>query len=252
MKEKLIRTLQRWATTILSPSLDVVNWKVENSLARIEALAKANEAQRHQLQDLMTAVLFGRWKETPDLLFSRNELGYWLNFKGLFGEGVEVGVYRGEYSALLLQSWKGARVYSVDPWLEFPPDEYTDVCNLSMRDQESNYQTTTNRLGHFGNRSVVLRQTSKDAAKRFPDSSLDFVFIDAQHHYEAVKEDIELWAAKVRPGGVIGGHDYLNGRIESGEYGVKRAVDEWCGNFGHKASITCDDPFPSWFVQKPH
>lgn len=100
----------------------------------MEALAKANEALSRQLQDLLTAVLFARWKEASDLLFSRNELGYWLNFQGLFGEGVEVGVYRGEYSALLLQSWKGARLYSVDPWLEFPTDEYTGVCNMSMRD----------------------------------------------------------------------------------------------------------------------
>lgn len=97
----------------------------------------------------------------------------------------------------------------------------------------------------------MLRQTSQEASKEFPDSSLDFIYIDAQHHYKAVQEDIGLWAKKVRPGGVIGGPDYLDGQSDTGEYGVRRSVDEWCENFGYKAIITCEDPFPSWFVQKP-
>ena len=67
--------------------------------------------------------------------------------------------------------------------------------------------------------------TSKEAAKKFESKSLDLVFIDANHTYEAVKEDIKLWLPKVRHGGVICGHDYhRTGNIPHN--GVKRAVDE--------------------------
>ena len=53
----------------------------------------------------------------------------------------------------------------------------------------------------------------------------DLVFIDATHSEESVREDIQLWAPKVRPGGIVCGHDYNNKRFP----GVKIAVDEYFG-----------------------
>ena len=46
------------------------------------------------------------------------------------------------------------------------------------------------------------------AAATYQDGSLDFVFIDGQHTYEAVCEDIDAWLSKVKPGGVLAGHDH--------------------------------------------
>ena len=251
MKERLIRQLQQWARTMFTPSLEVVDGKINALSTRQASLINLAEQLDKRLQDLTTALLFDRWESQPFKLNSRNELGYWLNFHALFGEGVEVGVHRGEFSDLLLQTWKGKRLHSVDPWFEFSEDEYKDVCNVAMRDQEENYQCTVERLDHFGARSSILRQTSKDAANSFKTASLDFVYIDAQHHYEAVKEDIELWSDKVRPGGLIGGHDYLDGEIDSGFYGVKRAVDEWVNDNALELHITRESAYPSWFVNKP-
>jgi hypothetical protein len=64
-----------------------------------------------------------------------------------------------------------------------------------------------------------IRMTSVGASKLYTDNSLDFVFIDAFHTYDAVKEDIGVWMPKVRIGGVLAGHDY-----DWPE--VRRAVDE--------------------------
>jgi len=64
------------------------------------------------------------------------------------------------------------------------------------------------RLAEFKNRAVRMKAASAEAAPHIPESSLDFVFIDAIHTYEAVKQDIALWASKVRPAGLIAGHDY--------------------------------------------
>eukprot|EP00971_Amphidinium_carterae_P067679 1340279-Amphidinium_carterae.1 len=60
----------------------------------------------------------------------------------------------------------------------------------------------------YGNRSRLMVTTSALAAGTVPDGSLDMVFLDADHTYKGVKQDIELWWRKVRHGGILAGHDY--------------------------------------------
>lgn len=60
----------------------------------------------------------------------------------------------------------------------------------------------------YGERFKLLEMSTFDAAEHVADSSLDFVFIDAGHSYEAAKSDIERWPPKVKPKGWFGGHDY--------------------------------------------
>jgi hypothetical protein len=67
--------------------------------------------------------------------------------------------------------------------------------------------------------------TSKEASQLFADNSIDGIFIDAAHEYEAVKEDLELWYPKVKSGGYFCGHDYSHGWP-----GVIKAVDEFFAN----------------------
>jgi predicted O-methyltransferase YrrM len=71
-----------------------------------------------------------------------------------------------------------------------------------------------------------IRISSLEAAQRYPNASLDFVFIDASHDYDNVKADILAWRPKIKPGGIIGGHDY-HGLFP----GVIQAVRETIPNF---------------------
>jgi hypothetical protein len=64
-----------------------------------------------------------------------------------------------------------------------------------------------------------------------------------------VREDLRLWAPKICAGGVIGGHDYLDGDRPSGKYGVKRAVDEFAGEYGFKVVVTREPDWPSWYIR---
>lgn len=65
-----------------------------------------------------------------------------------------------------------------------------------------------------------IRTTSVDASKLYEDGSLDFIFIDASHDYDNVRADVLAWLPKLKPDGIIAGHDYTSYE------GVKRAVDE--------------------------
>lgn len=177
---------------------------------------------------------------------SREDLPRLLNAANLTGHGAEIGVFRGDYSHALLSAWKGERLYLVDPWCHFDTD-YDDALNVGNEEQEERYRSTVERLSEFGDRAHILRNTSEDAAAIVPDGTLDFVYIDANHSFEACRHDIQLWWPKIKPGGLLGGHDYLGGRAD---IGVIHAVNEFLQTKGLPGVLLANSDC-SWFCRKP-
>lgn len=184
-------------------------------------------------------------------IWTRWEWPYIMNTLGLTGEGVEVGVLYGNYSAYLLRSWKGRRLYSVDPWKHFAESDYVDMNHHSDEVFEGIYQRAVEQLAPFGDRSRIVREPSPEAAALFRDEQFDFVFIDAQHQYSGAKKDLEAWWPKVRRGGILAGHDYLDGKMDEGDFGVKSAVDEFARNRGLRVLSSHEPKFISFFIVKP-
>ena len=134
--------------------------------------------------------------------------------------GAEIGVFRGQTSALLLQSFTELHLVMIDPWQS--AIGFRSKFSAVDARKEAYAQTEFARR-----RRTIIREQSCDAARYYADGHFDFVFIDANHQYEGVKEDISLWWPKVKPGGLLLGHDY-NGRLDKkGKFGVKKAVDEF-------------------------
>src|SRR5688572_21614184 len=105
--------------------------------------------------------------------------------------GAELGVDKGILFGMLLRECPALNLIGVDT---FPnPERSRRVFELEKTEVD---------------RALVLSGTTRDCSEGVRDGALDFVFIDADHGYQAVKEDIELWRPKVRPGGWLGGHDY--------------------------------------------
>ncbi|MDA1276413.1 MAG: class I SAM-dependent methyltransferase, partial [Verrucomicrobia bacterium] len=176
-----------------------------------------------------------------------------LNELGLTGTGVEVGVQEGGYSAILLMNWKGTLLYSVDPWREFSMTDYVDVANISQADQDLFYRMTIKRLAPYQSRSVIWRLTSREAAELIPNESLDFCYLDADHSYKGVCEDIRLWHPKVKHGGILAGHDYVpDGTYAAGVFGVKGAVDEFVASQTLRLFLSGepDSEYLTWLVVK--
>jgi len=186
---------------------------------------------------------------------ARDELPALLNVRGLLGRGAEIGVKTGKYSDELLRHWRGAELVSIDPWLEADPDEYVDRSNVPQDQHERHYQETRERLAPYGDRSTIWRLMSVEAATKVDDHSFDFVYIDARHDYASVLEDLEAWCTKVRPGGIFAGHDYVDGDLPEGDFGVKSAVDEFFGARNIPVHGTegpsAVESFPTWIVEVP-
>lgn len=147
----------------------------------------------------------------------------------------EIGVYRGLCSLFLRYCFPTANRYLIDPWeLGSTYEDSDGPVTIKESEMREAFNSVT-RCFQNDPLTHILKKTSKEASSLVPDS-LDLVFIDGNHDYEYVKEDIELWLPKVRSGGILAGHDY--DLIENRFPGVKRAVDEL---FGDQISIGKDN-----------
>lgn len=126
---------------------------------------------------------------------------------GLFSElgfkvGAEIGIERGVYSKKICDKNPGIKLYCIDPWLHY--SEYRE--HVSQDKLDGFYEETKAKLAPYN--CVLIRKTSMEAVKIFDNDSLDFVYIDGNHNYQNTVNDICEWVKKVRPGGIISGHDF--------------------------------------------
>lgn len=163
-----------------------------------------------------------------------NELG--------FRVGAEIGVKQGNFSLYLCKGIPDLGLYCVDAW-----ESYSDyVVDGNQEEQDQALKIAQEKLK--GYRVKFIRKMSMDAVKDFADSSLDFVYIDANHEFDFVMEDIIEWSKKVRKGGIVSGHDYFH--FPAGNGGVVYAVDAYALAHKIKQVYLTDDREHSWFFFK--
>jgi len=114
-------------------------------------------------------------------------------------EGAEIGVAEGIHAEILCRENPGVKLHCVDIWEQYPGyEEYSNI--------EEVYQEAIKRLKPY--KVVFHKEFSMKALRHFEDESLDFVYIDGAHNFVNVAMDVSEWAKKVRPGGIVFGHDY--------------------------------------------
>ncbi|MCL4360893.1 class I SAM-dependent methyltransferase [Candidatus Dependentiae bacterium] len=153
--------------------------------------------------------------------------------------GCEIGVAYGFQSKFFLENSSIVKLYSIDPYQHF--GDYDDFMNFPQHYFDTLFYRVQKRLSIFDQRSVLLRKKSVEASSMFEDQSLDFVYIDANHSYKAVTEDLVAWVPKIRPGGLVSGDDY---RVFPS---TAKAVDE----FVTKNNIKLHTFKNKWWFIKP-
>lgn len=149
-----------------------------------------------------------------------------------FTRGAEIGVAEGHLSEAMFKAIPNLHLFCVDIWSPYPGNAWSG----SKERNDSHYKKTVERLVNYN--ATILREMSMDAVKKFDDESLDFVYIDANHSFDYVIQDLIEWSKKVRRGGIVSGDDYYHFR----KAGVIEAVDAYTKAHGIKFSLT--DPYP--------
>jgi len=123
---------------------------------------------------------------------------------------VELGVWSGLTAQYMLREFPMMYYYGIDP--------YQGFYNASQKLCDTAKILAMTRLDHFPNANIRIK-SSEEAVGDFADNSVDLLFIDADHHYEACLQDIRLWWPKVNR--VVAGHDFTGA-------GVRAAVEDFC------------------------
>jgi hypothetical protein len=140
-----------------------------------------------------------------------------------FRKGAEIGVWKGDFSAHFCRSNPRVHMLCIDPWTQYegwvdPKGVHPD----SVRMLEGAHREAVTRLSGFY--CTIIRARSTEAARDVSNRSLDFVYIDGNHGYDAVLQDLAVWSKKIRPGGFLSGHDYRESSAKP-SIEVKAAVD---------------------------
>lgn len=156
---------------------------------------------------------------------------WWAIFKRFPGKpplvGAELGVANGNMSQYLLAYGGGIHMTFVD--VRCTP-AFKEVVKRFKEDSFDVYEMPTT-----------------EAATMVPNDHFDFVFIDADHSYEAVRRDIQDWLPKVKVGGWLCGHDFnklYTADDRTTKYAVKRAVEELLPGYETDVNDT-------WFYRRP-
>jgi predicted O-methyltransferase YrrM len=165
---------------------------------------------------------------------TREDLAKYFKELG-FTTGAEIGVLKGIYSAVLCEANPNLKLFSIDCW------GYGEKKRREYHLQA--YEEAKIRLAPYN--VVILYKLSMEAVLDFDDESLDFVYIDANHRPDFVREDIREWTKKVKKGGIVSGHDYHGD--------VAGVVDEYVRNNNLELFVTeqkSDKALSWWFIKK--
>lgn len=159
-----------------------------------------------------------------------------------------------EHSSLLEHTRCG-KLYCADPYKHWEDDSYPDAMNLLPQTNfDQKYEETKDRLGAlFGSRVAFMRMTSQEASVTFGAKSVDLVYIDGNHEYKAVSEDIASWLPKLRDQGYLLGDDVISTRLEdhddSGNIFKNWGSSTSYGKYGtYKAALDASQRFNRPFI----
>lgn len=155
-----------------------------------------------------------------ELNASRNDLPNLCRELGMT-KGAEVGVWKGSYSRAFCEAITNVEWTCVDPWA--PYAAYRDNKNEQEKIEHA-FAKAKAVLQPYNVR--FLRMHSEDAAPLVPDRYLDVAYLDGNHEAAYVRQDLEMWAQKVRPHGLLAGHDYRI-RTDKPFIQVKKTVDRY-------------------------
>lgn len=161
---------------------------------------------------------------------------------------LEIGVFEGSYSLKIYQTFLNSSLYLLDTWKTNDNDFYYSVRPNTV---ENAFAVAKSR---FENKDKVffIIENSKIAHQKYNDNFFDWIYIDADHSYDAVKNDLQNWYPKLKNKGIMSGHDWdANPNMqEYNMFGVQKAITEFIGDKSIDLNLTNEKYHKSWFFVK--
>lgn len=165
----------------------------------------------------------------------RRHLPELMKYLGLPMIAAELGVAEAYFSDELLTNGI-ERLYSIDVWNCIQGQRGDGGSEKSWH--LKNFEAAKERLKKHGDKSVILRGFTNEMAWMIPDNTCGLIYVDCDHSYEAVKQDIRNYWGKLVMGGIMAFHDFES---EAANYGVKQAVYEWAGEHDLAVYLISED-----------
>jgi hypothetical protein len=176
-------------------------------------------------------------------------------------------VFEGHFAQKTLEAWKSAESYTlVDLWADVLVN-YADGANVKQDKHEERMQKALTATAPWSGKRHVCRNFTTACAKTFADRSLDFVYVDARHSRQAVLDDIAAYWNKLKRGGLLCGHDFVDcaraslsqqdwcleedGSRDVTGGAVEGAVIEWATRHKRQIQIAYREPdWNSWCMRR--
>lgn len=152
-------------------------------------------------------------------------------------KAVELGVLYGDFSEKILSILKPKTLFLIDPYKTDETKTYGEGLN-NLPTAYSNEQDYQNLVKRFENeikvgKVFVLKNYSHMIVGLVGDNIYDLIYIDSSHLKEDVKKDLNDWLPKLKYGGIICVHDY----VDIKGFGVVEATDEFINEHGFEKII---------------
>ena len=172
------------------------------------------------------------FQRQSDLYNLFNELGY--------KKGIEIGVRWGENAQKMCEAIPGLDLTVCDVWTN-----YDDADRLYQGDKHQRFYAKAKQV--LAPYNVTFKKMlSMEAVQEFAPESLDFVYIDGNHKFDYIMEDLIEWIEKVRIGGMISGHDFSKLLDQH----VFEAVNLYAKVHNIRELFMTDEQDPSFFWRK--
>jgi hypothetical protein len=130
---------------------------------------------------------------------------------------VEIGSFEGESTTIFSENFTDSKIFAVDIWTNNYDESESVINSINPKDIEDNFDIISRDFPNI----IKIKMSSERFSTIVADNSIDFVYIDGDHSYKGLSLDINKWRNKVKRGGYIGGHDYVEDRKD-----LIRAINE--------------------------
>jgi predicted O-methyltransferase YrrM len=204
-------------------------------------------APPHQATDSLDAPL------RKCMAASRSRLEFWTEFIQCTGvqRMAEIGVYRGDFAAFLLQQCQDlTRYYMIDPWRHL--NDWNKPANQADLVFSEFFQETKAKTEFAAAKRLFLRGKTTEVIDKIADGELDLAYIDADHTLKGITIDMTRVYPKVRVGGFLGGDDFSRSIWEHKTSFEPTLVFPYAVYFAEAVGATIYAlPYSQFVIQKP-